>query len=264
MLSGKPDFQFAAHAHFDPVFLQAAIIDEGNEDVDTQDTYSIALRAGGAFGLFEEADESFIHGAISYATRDLGDQGTVGFETEGGVHALAGDIKVQDDAEFETDDADQIGVEGAFVYGPWSVQGEYYDVSFDGDTNGAGDISDTDVDVSAFYILGSWFITGESRASNYKSNVGKFDKIKPKGTNGAWEVVAKYEDGEVDPDNQNSESEYELLTLGVNWYATNNVKFMLNYLDIDTDNWDSEDGVPLSALGEEDGNAVSFRAQYAF
>ena len=108
----------------------------------------------------------------------------------------------------------------------------------------------------------SYFLTGESRG--YKGGVGKFDKVKPNGPRGAWELVAKYEDGEIDPDNQASESEYEILTLGVNWYATNNVKFMLNYLDIDTDNFDSEDGTPLETLGEEDGNAISLRAQYAF
>ena len=41
---------------------------------------------------------------------------------------------------------------------------------------------------------------------------------------------------------------------------------MLNYLDIDTDGFNAENGVDttLDALGEEDGNAVSFRAQYAF
>ena len=41
---------------------------------------------------------------------------------------------------------------------------------------------------------------------------------------------------------------------------------MLNYLDIDTDgfNADAAGDPSLDALGEEDGNAVSFRAQYAF
>lgn len=263
ILSGKPDFQFQGQLDLNQFFAQAAFIDEGNEDADTKDSYSVALRGGAQFPLGEE-DNKFIHAAASYATRDFGDEGTIGFETEGGVHTLPGDIKVQDDADFEVDDADQIGVEAALIYGPFSVQGEYYSADFDGDTNGAGDVSGVDIDVDAFYILGSWFITGESRGSGYKGGVGKFDKIKPKGTKGAWELVAKYEDGEIDPDNQASESEYDLLTLGVNYYATNNVKFMLNYLDFDTDNFDSEDGVPLATLGEEDGNAVSFRAQYAF
>ncbi|MEJ2116189.1 MAG: porin, partial [Gammaproteobacteria bacterium] len=260
ILSGKPDFQAQAQAHFGNFFGQLALIDEGNEDIDTKDTYSWALRAGMHFPLGE--DNHFLHAAASYADRDFGDEGTIGFETEGAVHALPGDIKVQDDADFEVDDADQLGFELAYVNGPFSAQGELWSASFDGDTNGAGDISDTDVDVDSYYLLLSYFLTGESRS--YKGGVGKFDKVKPKENKGAWELVAKYEDGEIDPDNQADESEFEILTLGVNWYATNNVKFMLNYLDIDTDNFDSEDGTSLDVLGEEDGNAISLRAQYAF
>lgn len=260
ILAGKPDFQFQAQAYYSQFFGQAAFIDEGNEDADTKDSYSVALRGGRQFSFAEE--NHFLHAAASYATRDFGDEGTIGFETEGGVHSLPGDIKVQNNADFEVDDADQIGIEAAYVNGPFSLQSEYWTASFDGDNNGAGDISDTDIDVDAIYLLGSWFITGESRS--YKNKIGKFDKIKPKGTAGAWELVAKYETGEIDPDNQPSESEYDLITLGINWYANNNVKFMLNYLDFDTDNFDSEDGIPLDILGEEDGNAVSFRAQYAF
>ena len=260
ILSGKPDFQAQAQAHFGNFFGQLALIDEGNEDADTKDSYSLALRAGMHFPFGE--DNHFLHAAASYADRDFGDEGTIGFETEGAVHALPGDLKVQDDADFEVDDADQFGVELAYVNGPFSAQGELWTAGFNGDTNGAGDISDTDVDVDSYYALLSYFLTGESRS--YKGGVGKFDKIKPKNTKGAWELVAKYEDGEIDPDNQADESEFEILTLGVNWYATNNVKFMLNYLDIDTDNFDSEAGTSLDVLGEEDGNAVSFRAQYAF
>ena len=260
ILSGKPDFQFQAQAHAGNFFGQLALIDEGEEDADTKDAYSWALRAGMHFPFDE--DNHFLHAAASYANRDFGDEGTIGFETEGAVHALPGDIKVQDNADFEVDGADQFGVELVYVNGPFSAQGELWTAGFDGDTNGAGDISATDVDVDSYYTLLSYFLTGESRS--YKGKVGKFDKIKPKGTKGAWEFVAKYEDGEVDPDNQASESEFEILTLGVNWYATNNVKFMLNYLDIDTENFDSEDGIPLATLGEEDGNALSLRAQYAF
>ena len=260
ILAGKPDFQAQAQAHFGNFFGQLALIDEGNEDTDTKDSYSWALRAGMHFPFGE--DNHFLHAATSYADRDFGDEGTIGFETKGGVHSLPGNIKVQNNAAFEIDDADQIGIEAAYVNGPFSVQSEYWTADFDGGTNGAGDVTGTDIDVDAVYFLGSWFLTGESRS--YKGTIGAFDKIKPKGASGAWELVAKYETGKIDPDNQPRESEYDLTTLGVSWYANNNVKFMLNYLDFDIDNFDSEDGVPLDVLGEEDGNAVSFRAQYAF
>ena len=112
-----------------------------------------------------------------------------------------------------------------------------------------------DVDVKGSYIQVSYIMTGESRG--YKGKAGKFDKVKPKGPMGAWELVAKYEDGELDIDAEASETEYELMTLGINWYATKNVKFMLNYLDADTDH--------ANKAGDEgDGDAVAFRAQYVF
>ena len=135
--------------------------------------------------------------------------------------------------------------------GPLSLQGEYRRADFD-----AGDAgTPSDVDVEGSYIQASYILTGESRG--YKGKAGKFDKVKPKGPMGAWELVAKYEDGELDIKTEAEETEYELLTLGLNWYANKNVKFMLNYLDADTDH--------ANKAGDEDGGqAMSFRAQYVF
>jgi len=39
---------------------------------------------------------------------------------------------------------------------------------------------------------------------------------------------------------------------------------MLNYIDASTDNFTSAAGDDLDAAGEDDGSAVTFRAQYAF
>ena len=261
ILSGKPNFQAQAQAHSGNFFGQLALIDEGNEDNDRNDNFSYALRGGGHFPLGE--DKHFIHAAASYASRDFGDSdGVVDFQTRGSVHTISSKVTVQGGKDFEVGDADQYGLELAYVNGPFSFQTEYWDAGFDGTANGAGDIANTDVDVSAYYLQLSYFLTGESR--KYKGGIGAFNKVKPKGNRGAWEVVGKYEDGEIDPDNQASESEFELLTLGLNWYATNNVKFMFNYLDFSTDNFYGAGKIPLTSIGEEDGKAFSFRAQYAF
>ena len=72
-------------------------------------------------------------------------------------------------------------------------------------------------------------------------------------------LVAKYEDGELDIDDVAEKNEFELFTVGVNWYATKNVKLMLNYLDVDADHANKVDPGQ-----DEDGQAVSFRAQYVF
>ncbi len=261
-LSGKPSFQLGLKGHSESLFWGASIIDEDNEDTDGKDSYSLAGRLGGHFGVGENG---FVHLAASYAVRDFGDDGENRFRSRLGVHTTdrvtAGRIGV--------DDADQFGLEAAGVFGPFSLQGEYRMADFDeGDESAPGSGVNnngrtvSDVDLEGFYLQASYFLTGESRG--YKGKDGKFDKVKPKGPRGAWELVAKYEDGEVDVDAFADESEYELLTLGVNWYANNNLKFMLNYLDADTDNFTSRNGDLLDVVGEEDGSAISLRAQYIF
>ncbi len=261
-LNGKPSFQLGLKGHTENLFWGTSIIDEDNEDSDGKDSYSLAGRLGGHFAVGENG---FVHLAGSYAMRDFGDDGENRFRTRLGVHTT-GRVTA---GRFGVDDAEQYGLEAAGVFGPFSLQGEYRMAEFDeGDESAPGSGVNnngrtvSDVDVDGYYLQASYFLTGESRG--YKGKDGKFDKVKPKGPRGAWELVAKYEDGEVDADATPSDAEYELLTLGVNWYANNNLKFMLNYLDADTDNFTSINGDSLDVVGEEDGNAISLRAQYAF
>lgn len=252
-LAGKPSFQFALHGHSKPMFWQAALIDEDNEDDDGSDAYSIAGRVGGHFSVGED---SFMHLAGSFASRDFGDDGQKRFRSRLGVHTI-GSRPI--DHKIAVDDADQYGLEAAAVFGPFSLQGEYRNVDFDGREAEAGaDYKDLgDVEAEGFYLQASYIVTGETRG--YKGKSGKFDKVKPKGPNGAVELVAKYEDGELDIDDVAEKNEFELFTLGVNWYATKNVKLMLNYLEVDTDHANKVDPGQ-----DEDGQAVSFRAQYVF
>ena len=242
-LVDKPSFQAALHGHGGPLFWQLAVIDEDQEDDNGSDAYSLAARLGAHMPIGEG---SFMHLAGSFALRDFGDGATQRFRTRLGVHAI--DTRPIDFKEVGVDDADQFGLEGAVVMGPLSLQGEYRQADFD-----AGDAgTPSDVDVEGSYIQASYILTGESRG--YVGKAGKFDGLKPKGPMGAWELVAKYEDGELDIRTEADETEFELLTLGLNWYANKNVKFMLNYLDADTDHANK-------AGSEEGGQAMSFRAQ---
>ena len=254
-LTRQPSFQLALQGRTESLFWGASISDEDNEDDDGQDAYSLAGRIGGHFPV---AENSFIHLAASYAVRDFGDSGALDFSSNLGVHT-AEDITVAGGTEFGVDDADQFGLEAAGVFGPFILQGEYRSVDFDENDDLA---NASDVDVDGYYIQASYILTGESRV--YKSGLGFFDKVKPKGPLGAWELVAKYEDSEIDVDIVGDKAEYSILTLGANWYANNNVKLSLNYLDTDTDNFTSAAGDSLDAAGESDGEAVSFRVQYAF
>ena len=139
------------------------------------------------------------------------------------------------------EDSDAFGVETAFVAGPFHAQAEYADGEFAG------------VDSDGFYIQAGYIITGETRP--YKG--GKFKRVKPGSKAGAWEVVARYEDGngefdDIELDDQLGDDEASSYTLGVNYYANNFIRIGASYSDGDEDN------------GPNDGNEFRLRFQVAF
>lgn len=120
------------------------------------------------------------------------------------------------------------GLEAAAVCGPLSLQGEYIAAALNR-TMGLPDL-----DFSGWYAFLSWFLTGESR--NYKQSRGTFGSLTPlrpfgEGGPGAWELGARF--SHLDLTNADViGGDQELLTLGVNWYLTQNVRFMANYVDV--------------------------------
>jgi phosphate-selective porin OprO and OprP len=123
------------------------------------------------------------------------------------------------------------GAEAALVFGPFSVQGEYFRnwVSL----SGPGDSPSFD----GFYVFGSWFITGESRA--YKktgSSGGSFDRLRPThsfslgegGGVGAWELALRYSRANLNSEGING-GRMNDYTAGVNWYLNPNMKIQFNY-----------------------------------
>ena len=146
-----------------------------------------------------------------------------------------------------------------------------------------------DIEMDGFYLQAAYTLTGETRG--YIAGSGAFAAINPKAVGGAWEVVARYEDADIDIPGRSLSADLERLVLGVNWYATKNVKFMLNYVDSEVDcstttrMYALSDGTASNkskTLGigpvedgkhkgcnygkkdKEDGNAISLRGQYVF
>lgn len=136
-----------------------------------------------------------------------------------------------------------------------------------------------DLEMDGFYVQAAYTLTGETRG--YKPGLGAFAAIKPKNEGGAWEVVARYEDAEVDIPGRSLSADLERMVLGVNWYVNKNVKFMLNYVDSEMDGCSggartftntaegendpvSEDTFGFSNCSDDDGQAFSLRGQYVF
>ncbi len=127
-----------------------------------------------------------------------------------------------------------IGFEFAHTMGSLHFQTEYVDAS--GGDNG-------------YYLQLGYILTGESRP--YKNGI--FKRVKPADQGGAWELVARYEDGDGNySDVELGKTNASAWGLGVNWYANNNVRFGLSYTDAEDND------------SRNDGNEFRARAQLTF
>ncbi|MBI4563317.1 MAG: porin [Planctomycetes bacterium] len=152
-----------------------------------------------------------------------------------------------DTGNFEADRVTLIGVEGALVYGSFSLQTEYMIASVDSEPA-------TDPSFSGFYVYASYFVTGEHRG--YSKTEGAFSRTKPKenfgvkGGLGAIELTLRFSmlDLEDDPI---LGGELTDITAGVNWYLNPNFRVMLNYILADLDN-----------VGDADILALRFQADF--
>jgi phosphate-selective porin OprO/OprP len=195
--------------------------EESDDDGENDEGYGVAGRLTWAP---EFGDNSFIHLGVSAnwqePNEDSDDNETWRVRARPETHQT--NVRLVDTGTLgDVDDVLTYGLEGAWVMGPFSVQGEWAQQTVNRDE---GD----EPDLSSWYLYGSWFITGESRA--YKG--GSFGRTKA--TN-AWEIAARYstmdlEDGDI------GGGEQDIITLGVNYYVNPYLRFMFNYVMTDADN----------------------------
>jgi phosphate-selective porin OprO/OprP len=155
-----------------------------------------------------------------------------------------------------------LGLEGAYVRGPFSLQGEYFYAST-GDTVG--------INASGAYGQVSYFLTGENRG--YKKSSKAFDRVKPYepfflvntadgvvGGRGAWELAFRWSwtdlesvpallGGTVPPTVIGTQ---ENLALGLNWYLNPYSRMMFNYVHSITD---------YTFIGKSEGDHFGIRFQ---
>ena len=260
---GKPSFGgvevgFATKGDM-PVSGALGIYDDEIDEADNGDEYGIGARISTApkFG------DAFLHAGASYYSVDYANQ-AYRVRSRMGMHTTGRPFETE---RFHTDDIDQMGIELAYVSGPFSLQGEYMSVESDAGT-ASEDYEASDIDMSGFYAQAAYTLTGETRG--YKASSGAFKAIKPKGEMGAWELVARYEDADVDVKSHGMEASVQRMVLGVNWYVNKNVKMMLNYVDAEAKDCAMETDAGDDAFkrcgygGKDNGDGYSLRAQYVF
>ncbi|WP_367155093.1 OprO/OprP family phosphate-selective porin [Methylomonas sp. HYX-M1] len=150
-----------------------------------------------------------------------------------------------------------VGLEANGLYGPFTLGGEYTQMWLER-KNG-----NDDAEFNGWYTEASYTLTGESR--KYKK--GKFYKVEPKsnfslknGTWGAWELAARYSEADLNSGVVKG-GQMSLLTVALNWYMNNNIRFMANYnktLDMNNPKVTTTDG------GEPNVDTFMLRGQLAF
>ncbi len=133
-----------------------------------------------------------------------------------------------DTGAIDVDGVQLYNAEMAMVYGPFSLQGEYF--AADPQANDGSELC-----LQGFYVEGSYFITGERRP--YDTGDGTFGRVKPKnyygvdGGLGAWQVATRYSYVDLgDSDLPSTARRVQDVTLGLNWYLNPNMRLMWNYI----------------------------------
>ena len=231
-------------------------------------TAGVATAGGG----LDDYDSSNVVGRLAYATSPKeGLNVHVGASGSHSFNVPADTIRFRDRPELRVDPlryidtgnlggVDTISVYGpelALNYGPFRAQGEYYRYDIDGIGGGSAEFD-------AWYLQASWVITGEA----YKYDIKKaaYSGVKPAnpfgfggGGAGAWEIAARYSEADLNDASAGiAGGQQEIITVGLNWYANNNLRFMLNYLNVDVTN---RGGVLNPDFSHD---AVALRTQFAF
>ncbi len=116
------------------------------------------------------------------------------------------------------------GLEMAGAKDNWSVRAEYLVAQWDR-------ISSADTEFNGYYVQANRVLTGES----FKYSQGKFLRIRPQSTRGAWELAVRYSYLDLtDLDVQGGKERNA--TIGLNWYGPGNqFRAMLNLIFVNTD-----------------------------
>jgi len=175
----------------------------------------------------------FVYSPIHTMTRviDLGASGwhqkpngsaSVDFSSNPGADSPDSDTLINTGTITNVRYYDNAGVEAAFVYGPWSAQAEYIG-SYVHRKYGQPNLH-----FEGYYVMGSYFFTGESRYFSYPS--AEFTGITPvRHKYGAWQVALRFDNLNLNDKTTRGGKENNI-TVGLNWYVNNYILFQANYI----------------------------------
>jgi len=134
-----------------------------------------------------------------------------------------------------------LGLEAAYAYKNYRVQGEYLRTDINRDTEKVP-AGENKYNIEGFYVQGSWLINNADYY--YNMSDAEFSQIDFRDvTKGAFEIALRYayidantfKDGDDIPFIPGGSG--ETYTLGLNYHVNYNIKFMLNYAYVNHDRW---------------------------
>ncbi len=183
-------------------------------------------------------------------------------EIKGGVTPASGRTEARSQSAWFTGPAlsgtttrTRQGLEAAFAYNGLKVQAEQFQFNYDPTTG-------NDQKINGYYVQALYNLTGESH--NYKDGI--FNWIKPnnpidKGGRGAWQVgvrLSEFDASDITVATGKS-NRATAITYGLTWFCTDNLRFMLNYVDTKFDNLVGSSGSRVNG-----DRAIMFRSQLSF
>jgi phosphate-selective porin OprO/OprP len=209
---------------------------DGDSNFDDVTNADLTFRLTG-LPIYADRGEKLLHLGLGYS-HQFRDEGkiTARYRTRPESHLT--DARLVDTGRIDLDNANLLNPELAVVWGPFSLQGEYFWTKLSSKEA-------NDPTFQGAYLYGSWFITGEQRS--YSTSSAQFSRVTPNGNffengPGAWELAARW--SWIDLNNKRVEGgEENNFTFGVNWYLNPNYRLMFNYIYADVkDRTDAEDG----------------------
>ncbi len=151
-----------------------------------------------------------IHVGLSGSVRDWNGNA---YQIRDRAETASADVVVRG-AKFIAEDQQTLGVEAMWQHGQLLLQSEAMNTRLEDEIG-------RDWEHSGYYVSASYMLTGAQR--EYRR--GEFRRIRP-GAEGAWELVTRY--SYFDARDNGVGTRAEVSTLGVNYYATRELKLMVN------------------------------------
>lgn len=213
---------------------------------ESSDTDDETISANARLAFYQQSEnKDTLHLGVAYRISEpTKDQVSYSFKPEASIETSSSALSTGN--ILNANKIHQTGVEAAIVKGQTSVQAEYINTEIDRDGNNKNHT------LEGYYVQFSHFFTDDKR--NYNTKSSAFGRVKPSNKKGAWEIAYRYSDVEANSGTLTA-GNMENNSVALNYYATNNIRLMANYINVNVDS---------NSAYQDDAEILAFRAQIDF